>query len=78
MQPVDGRGMVAEGGWARHLTWVVPLLLIPLSIIIFSVIALMAMPGSDAPGIVWLLVVAIICAVVAPIVFLIMTIVGVQ
>lgn len=78
MQPVKGMGMVAEGGWARHLAWVVPLLLIPLSIIIFSVIAVMAMPGSDNPGIVWLFVVAIICAVVAPIVFLIMTIVSAQ
>ena len=78
MQPVKGMGMVAEGGWARHLNWVVPLLLIPLSIFIFSAIAVMALPDSSGPGVVWLLVVAIICAVVAPILLLIMTIVGAQ
>lgn len=65
-------------GWRKHLEWAVPLLLIPLSIIIFSVIAIMAMPSSEGPGVIWLCVVAVICAVVAPIVFLIWTIVGAQ
>ncbi|WP_166969336.1 hypothetical protein [Brevibacterium atlanticum] len=70
--------MTVERGLGRHLRWIVPLLLIPLSIVIFGMIALMALPSSDGPGLAWLVVVAGLCTAVAPIVFMILTITGAQ
>lgn len=70
--------MTVERGFGRHLRWIVPLLLIPLSVVIFGTIALMALPGSDGPGLTWLVVVAGLCMAAAPIVFIILTITGAQ
>lgn len=70
--------MNVERGFSRHLRWVIPLLLIPLSGYVFLVIMLMAMPGEGEPGIPWLVVVSGLCLAVAPIVCVIFTITGIQ
>lgn len=70
--------MNVERGFSRHLRWVIPLLLIPLSGYIFFVIMLMAMPGEDEPGLPWLMAVSGLCLAAAPIVCVILTITGIQ
>lgn len=68
-------------GWERHLSWLVPLLLIPLSIWIFGLIAEAMLTNSDSENTasaMWIGVICVICAVVAPVVLFIMTIIGMQ
>lgn len=70
--------MVAVDRWTKHLSWLVPLLLIPLSIMIFSRIAARFTPSSGDPGNPSLLVIAVLCAVVAPVVLVFVTIAKAQ
>lgn len=74
----EGEVLNVERGFKRHLRWIVPLLLIPFSVFVFLSIALIAMPSKDGAGVDWLVVVAGLCAAVAPIVFTILTITGAQ
>lgn len=71
--------MDPEGGWQRHLSWLVPLLMIPLSVWIFGVLAIWMLGESDSgSAMTWIGVTCVILAVVAPIVFIIFTITGAQ
>lgn len=70
------------GGWQRHMSWLVPLLLIPLSVWIFGLVAMWMLsesePGPTSSTATWIGVISVILAVVAPIVFIIFTIIGAQ
>lgn len=70
--------MNVERGFRRHLRWIVPLLLIPISVYVFALLAVWALPSEEDPGLDWLVVVAGICIGVAPVVFIVLTIIGAQ
>ena len=70
--------MNVERGFKRHLRWIVPLLLIPISVYVFALIAVSALPSEDGPGIGWLVIVSGLCVAIAPVVFIILTIIGAQ
>ena len=70
--------MNVERGFRRHLRWVVPLLLIPISAYVFALIAASALPSEDGPGVGWLVIVSGLGLGIAPVVFIILAIIGAQ